>query len=198
MLAAYRELFHALREQRRDPAWELPVPDCPDGPYVPRARSAGQAGTAQLSGPQVLAPEDGGVVDVPPAGADDDTARAKIDLGPVNTLSVGQVRRIDHEGNTYALYRLGESEFALTDGLCTHAQTHLADGHLEGCIIECPKHNGRFDVRTGEPLRRPPRMPLCTYAVEVDCGRVVGYLSPAATTVKTGSSSVTVPSGPLT
>ena len=92
---------------------------------------------------------------------------------------MGEVRRIDHKGNTYALYRLGENEFAVTDGLCTHAQTHLADGHLEGGMIECPKHNGRFDVRTGEPVRRPPRLPLCTYAVEVNGGRVIGYLGPS-------------------
>ena len=104
-------------------------------------------------------------------------ARAGTDLGPVSSLAVGEVRRIDHEGNTYALYRLGENDFALTDGLCTHAQTHLADGHLEGAIIECPKHNGRFDVRTGEPLRRPPKLPLCTYAVEVTDGRVIGHLA---------------------
>ena len=113
-----------------------------------------------------------------PAGADDVTAGEGTDLGPVSSFAVGEVRRVDHEGNTYALYRLGENEFALTDGLCTHAQTHLADGHLEGGIIECPKHNGRFDVRTGEAVRRPPRLPLCTYATEVQAGRVIGYLVP--------------------
>ena len=47
MFAAYREVFHALRQLRRDPAWELTVPDFPDGPYVPKAQSAGQAATAQ-------------------------------------------------------------------------------------------------------------------------------------------------------
>ena len=77
----------------------------------------------------------------------------------MSSLAVGEVRRIDHEGNTYALYRLGENEFAVTDGLCTHAQTHLADGHLEGGIIECPKHNGRFDVRTGGARASSPEAP---------------------------------------
>ena len=122
-------------------------------------------------------------------------------LAPSTLLSVGEVRRVDHEGNTYALYRLGEDEFALTDGLCTHSQTHLADGHLEGCIIECPKHNGRFDVHTGEALRRPPKLPLCTYAVEVNGGRVIGYLGPATpvgTIVKAGSASGQDTSGLLT
>ena len=177
MLAAYRELFHALREQRRDPEWQLPVVDFRDGPYVTTAQPAGQTRTAALPVVRELPQDGGGVVSLSPAGADDVTAGEGTDLGPVSSLAVGEVRRVDHEGNTYALYRLGENEFALTDGLCTHAQTHLADGHLEGGIIECPKHNGRFDVRTGEAVRRPPRLPLCTYATEVQAGRVIGYLA---------------------
>ena len=150
------------------------------------------SGDGGATGAQGLSPDDGGVVGVSPAGAGDGTARAGTDLGPVSSLAVGEVRRIDHGGNTYALYRLGENEFALTDGLCTHAQTHLADGHLEGGIIECPKHNGRFDVRTGEAVRRPPRLPLCTYAVQVSGSRVIGYLGPAtlaAAIVEAASSS---------
>jgi Na+-transporting NADH:ubiquinone oxidoreductase subunit F len=182
MFAAYRELFHALREQRRDPGWELAVPDFPDGPYAPGARTAGQAGTSPSSGSRVMSQDDAGVVAEPPAGADGAAVAVPpdgTDLGPVSSLAVGEVRRIDHEGNTYALYRLGENEFALTDGLCTHAQTHLADGHLDGAIIECPKHNGRFDVRTGEAVRRPPRLALCTYPVQISGGTVIGYLAPA-------------------
>ena len=65
----------------------------------------------------------------------------------------------------------------LLDGTCTHGQTHLADGLLiDGCI-ECPKHNGRFDVRTGEPRRRPVKVPLGTYPVREVDGRLVADLS---------------------
>jgi Na+-transporting NADH:ubiquinone oxidoreductase subunit F len=176
MFAAYRELLHALRKQRQDPTWELPVADFPDGPFVPKPQPAGLAAPAAV---EVLPLDRGRLVNETEAGRVDAPALERTDLGPVSSLAVGEVLRIDHAGNTYALYRLGESEFALTDGLCTHAQTHLADGHLEGGVIECPKHNGRFDVRTGEPLRRPPKLPLCTYAVEVAEGRVIGYLGPA-------------------
>ncbi len=44
------------------------------------------------------------------------------------------------------------------------------------CTIECPKHNGRFDVRTGEPLRRPVKEPIAVYDVEVVDGRIVSRL----------------------
>ncbi len=201
MFAAYRELFHALRQQRRDPSWELPVPDFPDGPYLPKAQAAGQAAPPAPPELRVMTQDEGGPVNISRATSDHAKARAGMDLGPVSSLAVGEVRRIDHEGDTFALYRLGENDFALTDGLCTHAQTHLADGHLEGAVIECPKHNGRFDVRTGEAIRRPPKLPLCTYDVEVTDGRVIGYLGPsnlAAAIVEAAASSAQEASGSLT
>jgi nitrite reductase/ring-hydroxylating ferredoxin subunit len=71
---------------------------------------------------------------------------------------------------------LAEDDFALTDGLCTHAGTHLVDGHLEGGLIECPEHDGRFDVRTGEPKRRPATVPLQSYPVKVVDGRIIADL----------------------
>ena len=48
----------------------------------------------------------------------------------------------------------------LADGLCTHAEVHLADGAIVDGQIECPKHNGRFDAATGEPTRKPVRRAL--------------------------------------
>jgi nitrite reductase/ring-hydroxylating ferredoxin subunit len=47
---------------------------------------------------------------------------------------------------------------------------------LDCRTIECPKHNGRFDVRSGEPVRRPVKLPLATYDVAVVDGRVVSDL----------------------
>jgi 3-phenylpropionate/trans-cinnamate dioxygenase ferredoxin subunit len=77
------------------------------------------------------------------------------------------------------VYRLTDDEYAMTDGLCTHGQTHLADGVVLECrTIECPKHNGRFDVRSGEAVRRPVKVPLATYDIDVVDGRLVSDLVP--------------------
>ena len=103
-------------------------------------------------------------------------SRAEVDLGPSMGHSAGEVVRIDRGDSTYALYCIADGDFALTDGLCTHASTHLADGYLEGCVIECPKHNGRFDVRTGEPMRRPATVPLRSYPVRVVQGRIIAEI----------------------
>ncbi len=76
------------------------------------------------------------------------------------------------EGKTYAIYRSPSSDYFATDGLCTHEQVLLADGLVMGNIIECPKHNGRFDYRTGEGKGAPVCVNLVTYAVQVSNGTV--------------------------
>ena len=76
--------------------------------------------------------------------------------------------RFDHEGRTFAIYRSPDGEFYCTDGLCTHEQVHLEDGLVMDHVIECPKHNGQFDYRTGDATRAPACERLATYAVRVD------------------------------
>ena len=51
-------------------------------------------------------------------------------------------------------------------------------GAVRDCMIECPKHNGRFDLRTGEALRRPATEPITLYDLAVRNGRVVSRLRP--------------------
>ena len=65
-----------------------------------------------------------------------------------------------------ALYRVGDTFYA-TGNICTHADALLSDGLLEGCEIECPLHNGRFDIRTGEALTSPVEIDIPTYPVRV-------------------------------
>jgi len=81
------------------------------------------------------------------------------------------VVRFDRGGRSYAVYRIGEAVYA-SDGLCTHEQVHLCDGLLMGHVIECPKHNGRFDVRDGRPLGAPVCVALRTYPAKVENGIV--------------------------
>ena len=71
-----------------------------------------------------------------------------------------------------AIYRSPQDTFHATDATCTHGGADLADGLVMGNLIECPKHNGRFDYRTGAPVRVPCLEPLVTYPVRVDNGRV--------------------------
>lgn len=82
------------------------------------------------------------------------------DLGPVDII------RFDHGQKTYALYRIGEGELYATDGVYTHGNTHLSEGLIVGRTIECPKHNGRFNLVDGSPARAPICSGLATYPIE--------------------------------
>ena len=97
--------------------------------------------------------------------------------GWINACAAGDIDeedviRFDHNGQTYALYRSDDDAYFATDGLCTHEKVHLADGLVMGSIIECPKHNGRFDYTSGKAKGAPVCIDLKTYPVKVENGRV--------------------------
>lgn len=81
------------------------------------------------------------------------------------------VVRFDQGGKTFAIYRVEDQAYA-SDGLCTHEAVHLCDGLVMDHVIECPKHNGRFDIRDGRPLGAPVCVALKTYKTKVEDGQV--------------------------
>lgn len=82
------------------------------------------------------------------------------------------VRRFDLGARTFAIYRSPDDGYFATDGMCTHEKVHLADGLVMENIIECPKHNGRFDYRTGQARGAPVCVNLRTYPVKVEAGKI--------------------------
>jgi 3-phenylpropionate/trans-cinnamate dioxygenase ferredoxin component len=105
------------------------------------------------------------------------------DAGWVRVCAVADVEpedvlRFDHNGRTYAVFRTADERFYVTAGLCTHEFAHLAGGFVSGTVIECPKHNGRFDFTTGKALRAPACVDLKIYAVKVEEGSVYMQLLP--------------------
>jgi naphthalene 1,2-dioxygenase system ferredoxin subunit len=76
------------------------------------------------------------------------------------------------DGREIALYRLGDEVFA-TDAICTHGHASLCGGFVEpDGSIECPLHQGRFDIRSGRALCEPLEHDLQTHAVKLEGGRV--------------------------
>ena len=94
-----------------------------------------------------------------------------IEVCALESIEDEEVMRFDHEGKTFAIYRLGDTVYA-TDGLCTHEHVHLGDGLVMNAVVECPKHNGRFDIRTGRALGAPVCKNLTTYPAAVENGMV--------------------------
>lgn len=95
-----------------------------------------------------------------------------IDACAADEIEPDDVRRFDHGERTFALYRTADDRYYATDGHCTHAKVHLAGGLVMDHLIECPKHNGRFDFTTGQAQGAPACVNLQTYPVKVEAGRV--------------------------
>jgi Na+-transporting NADH:ubiquinone oxidoreductase subunit F len=147
ILDAWREIIPALLRQRKDPGYyvkrKLPTPTVPASANV-------AAKTIESS-----------------ANAD---AEGWVEIGSSDVLDKEEVLRFDHDERTYAVVRTGDGTCYATDGICTHGNTHLATGFVKGCLIECPKHNGRFDVRDGTPQRAPVCVGLRTFPVRESNG----------------------------
>jgi len=77
---------------------------------------------------------------------------------------------IDNE--QIALY-LVDGEVYATHNVCTHQFALLSDGYLEDGCIECPLHQGKFDVRTGAALCAPTTVPIKTYKIQIEKGAVM-------------------------
>jgi 3-phenylpropionate/trans-cinnamate dioxygenase ferredoxin component len=90
----------------------------------------------------------------------------------VGDVEKEDVIRFDHGDRTFAIYRSPEDQYFATDGNCTHEQFHLADGLVMDDIIECPKHNGLFNYKTGKAKGAPVCIDLRTYPVKVEAGTV--------------------------
>jgi nitrite reductase/ring-hydroxylating ferredoxin subunit len=83
-------------------------------------------------------------------------AQADVAPGTVKAFPVG--------ANTLAVYNL-DGTFYVTDDECTHAAASLADGMIDGDVIECCMHMGSFHIPTGRVVEPPCEVPLRTYKV---------------------------------
>jgi naphthalene 1,2-dioxygenase system ferredoxin subunit len=71
-----------------------------------------------------------------------------------------------------ALYSVATEIFATAD-LCTHGGASLSQGYLESFEIECPLHQGRFDIRTGAVVAPPCKRPVRIFPVRVEDGAIL-------------------------
>ncbi len=89
-----------------------------------------------------------------------------ITVARASEIPLGGSRVLRLEDQPIAVFHLAEGWYAIDD-VCTHDGGPVAEGRLEGCIIECPRHGATFDVRTGAALTFPGVSPVATYAVRV-------------------------------
>lgn len=99
-----------------------------------------------------------------------------VDVCALVDIEEEDVLRFEHQGDIYLAARDdGESVFVV-DGLCTHERVELSEGFVFGCVLECPRHQGRFDLRDGRTCGGPVTEHLKTYPCRVEDGRVKARL----------------------
>lgn len=95
-----------------------------------------------------------------------------IEVCSAENIDEEDVIRFDYGSTSLAVYRSDTDDYYATDGYCTHEKVHLSNGLVMGNVIECPKHNGRFDYTTGQAKKTPACEALKTYPVKVEKGKV--------------------------
>ena len=93
------------------------------------------------------------------------------DVTTVDALEPGDVTPVTIGTRRLAIYDAADGLYA-TLALCTHGGADLCDGYFDGHVIECPLHQGAFDIRDGRALYAPATRALKTFPVRVLDGRV--------------------------
>ncbi len=93
------------------------------------------------------------------------------DVATLDDFAASDAIAVSVGGRQIAIYLVDGAVFA-TDNACTHGAALLCDGFLEGHEIECPHHQGRFDVRTGAATGAPATIALGTYPARLERERV--------------------------
>lgn len=98
------------------------------------------------------------------------------DVGTPQLFSEEEPVSVTVDGIPLAVFRQGQELFVLHD-LCTHGAARLSEGYVEDGCVECPLHQGTFDLRTGAACRAPVTTPVRAYPIRILNGRVEVFLS---------------------
>jgi p-cumate 2,3-dioxygenase ferredoxin subunit len=103
----------------------------------------------------------------------DGAAVKAIELCPAGAIAPGRIARATlPDGGAVAIYNVDGAYF-VSDDMCTHAESSLSEeGTLDGYLVECAWHYGKFDVRDGAVAAAPCAEALRTYPVTVVDGTI--------------------------
>lgn len=95
-----------------------------------------------------------------------------VEAGLLSDLQEGDVSSARCVNGTVIALYLVEAEVYATAAICTHGAAVMSDGFLEGYEIECPLHQGRFDIRTGRALNPPLDKDIASYPTKIENNKI--------------------------
>lgn len=90
-----------------------------------------------------------------------------VSVARTGDLPPGARTVVDIKDHYIAIFNVGGTYWAIED-VCTHDGGPLAEGELDGTVIECPRHGARFDITTGAVLSMPAVTPVPWYEVRIE------------------------------
>jgi nitrite reductase/ring-hydroxylating ferredoxin subunit len=97
---------------------------------------------------------------------------------PVPLPKPGVLRPFEAGGRRLVLCNVDGAPHVLEDS-CPHTGVALSPGRLTGCVLECPFHGGKLDVRDGTPVAPPIRRRARCYPVRIVDDRLEVGVAPA-------------------
>ncbi len=94
-----------------------------------------------------------------------------ITVATTDELKPGERIVVEAKDHYIGIFNVDGKYYAIED-VCTHDDGPLAEGELNGTVIECPRHGAQFDITTGKVLRFPAITPVPRYEVRVQDGEV--------------------------
>ena len=88
------------------------------------------------------------------------------------TLAEGKPVRIEKNGESICVARVGSEVFAIGD-VCSHSDASLSEGEINGFKIECWLHGAEFDLRSGAALTPPATQALQSFKVQRNGNQLV-------------------------
>nr|ART36133.1 B174 [uncultured bacterium] len=98
-----------------------------------------------------------------------------VKVASADELSNCQVMGVEAMGIPVALYSVDGEVFATAD-MCSHGKARLSDGYLDELEIECPLHQGTFDIRTGAPVKAPCVVPVQSFPARIENSEVLVFI----------------------
>jgi naphthalene 1,2-dioxygenase ferredoxin component len=94
-----------------------------------------------------------------------------VEVAQVDEIDDSDAKCCQIEGVFIAVFNV-KGKFYATSDICTHAHAHLSDGYIDGDIVECPLHQGRFHIPSGKAISAPVTEDVRTYPVRVEGGKI--------------------------
>jgi 3-phenylpropionate/trans-cinnamate dioxygenase ferredoxin subunit len=101
-----------------------------------------------------------------------------VSIAPLSDLPDGERLFVELDGKQIVIFNIAGGVFAIGD-VCSHDNGPLGDGEIEEHEVICPRHGGRFDVRTGKATSLPAIVDIPAYPTRIVDGNIeVGIPKP--------------------